>query len=89
MASRMAREMPHSQKEPLMLKGLNRRNRSSPAEKEYSRRREPPVHSVPVMAKPEHMSPLGPQKLKEARPHPARITSAARERVESFRMNSA
>ena len=82
-------ETPVIQEEFLTLNGLNSRNRSSPAEKEYNRRREPPVHSVPVMENPEHMSPLGPQKLKEARPHPAATTSIARERVESFRMKRA
>lgn len=57
----MARDRLHNQKEFLTLNGLNSRNRSSPAEKEYNRRREPPVHSVPVMENPEHMSPLGPE----------------------------
>ncbi len=88
-AKRATTDRLHIQKAPLIFTGLKIRERSNPAEKENSSRKEPPVNSVPVNEYPTQISPKGPKMANAAKPHPAAKTNTVRAFVESFRMNKA
>src|SRR5690606_3116764 len=76
------------QNAPFIFVGLNIRDNNKPAEKENSRRKEPPKISFSVIANPAPRSPKGPKMAKEANPHPARKTRTANARVGNRRRNN-
>lgn len=77
------------QNAPLILTGVKMRDISNPAEKEKSRRRDPPSMLSPVSEYPTQISPYGPHMENAARPEPAVMTRTVRALVFSLRIKRA